>query len=409
MDEPTNKNAERLLKIGFDGAALANRRGFGRFARGILSGLAATNPGFELHVVIDEPSSDAVKLPESVQKQVVPLSRSQAQAASAKGNRSGNELWAMSRAVAAMGFDLYYFPSSFTYFPLMPWQKSIVTFHDTLAVDRPDLVFPTRQGRWFWWMKEQAARWNTSRMTTVSATSRRDLARFFHTSESAIGLLTEGVDPVFLSDESQLPNYTELLTTFGLQPSEPYWLYVGGLSPHKNLLRLVEAFASLPPESGKLLLVGDFSDNFHTHVPEIRAKIEAEGLSDRLLLTGFVPDDRLAVIYRHAKGVVLPSLWEGFGLPAAEAMASGTAVLHSTAGSLPEVVGDAGLSFDPLDVNDLSQKWLSLIHNEKLRIKLANRGRERSQQFRWEVAGRMLWQEIEQTSAPKRHGSRWAG
>lgn len=140
MDELAGTTEKKRLKVGFDGAALANRRGFGRFARGILKGLIATNPGHDLHVVIDSPSAEMVDWPAEVEQHLVPLPRSQALAASAKGNRSARELLAMSRAVAQKQFDLYYFASSFTYFPLMPGQKSIVTFHDTLAVDRPDLV-----------------------------------------------------------------------------------------------------------------------------------------------------------------------------------------------------------------------------------------------------------------------------
>lgn len=409
MDELAGTPVKKRLRIGFDGAALANRRGFGRFARGILKGLIATNPGHDLHVVIDSPSAEMVDWPDEVGRHLVPMPRSQALAASARGNRSPRELLAMSRAVSRMQFDLYYFASSFTFFPLRPGQKSIVTFHDTLAVDRPDLVFPTRQGRWFWWLKEQAARWNASRITTVSETSRRDLARFFRIPAESIGLLTEGVDDIFRAPEKTLPDIAKTLAVVGLTPDEPFWLYVGGLSPHKNLPRLIEACAGLPAEAGKLLLVGDFGDNFHTHVPQIRAKIEELGLNQRVILTGFVPDDRLAVMYRQARGVVLPSLWEGFGLPAAEAMASGTAVLHSTAGSLPEVVGDAGLKFDPLNVADMREKWLKLHFDRDLRQNLASRGKLRAGQYCWEAAGRLLWAEIEQTATGRQHKERWAG
>ncbi len=409
MDELAGTSEKKRLRIGFDGAALANRRGFGRFARGILQGLIATNPGHELHVVIDSPSAEMIDWPDEVNRHLVPLPRSQAMAASARGNRSARELMTMSRAVARMRFDLYYFASSFTFFPLRPGQKSIVTFHDTLAVDRPDLVFPTRQGRWFWWLKEQAARWNASRITTVSETSRRDLARFFRMNVDLIGLLTEGVDDIFRAPDHTLPNVAQTLAVAGLTAHEPFWMYVGGLSPHKNLPRLIEACAGMPEEAGKLLLVGDFGDNFHTHVPQIRAKIEELGLNQRVILTGFVPDDRLAVMYRKSRGVILPSLWEGFGLPAAEAMASGTAVLHSTAGSLPEVVGDGGLHFDPLNVAEIRRQWLKLNNDNDLRRTLADLGRKRAEAYRWELAGQLLWDEIEKTIGGGQGKERWAG
>ena len=103
-----------------------------------------------------------------------------------------------------------------------------------------------------------------------------------------------------------------------------FFLYVGGLSPHKNLLRLVEAFARAAPADVKLVLAGDVNDVFHTHVPQIRAAIAQHGVSDRVILTGFVADDDLAFLYSRAYALVQPSLLEGFGLPAVEAMACGT-------------------------------------------------------------------------------------
>ena len=119
------------------------------------------------------------------------------------------------------------------------------------------------------------------------------------------------------------------------------------------------------------------------------------GVESRVVFTGYVPDDELASIYRNAQAVVLPSLWEGFGLPAAEAMACGVPVLHSLAGSLPEVVGNAGIAFDPLDIQDIQTKWLQLAGNETLSQELSRNGLQRSQKYRWEVAGKMLWNEFE--------------
>ena len=395
MDDLSHARLPQSLKIGFDGTCLANRRGFGRFARGILEGLAQTNPGHRLEVVLDRPSLERVTLPDGVAALVVETSKMQSEAASARGNRSPGELWAMARAVHKARFDLYYLPTTLTYVPQLPWKNLVVTMHDTLAVDRPDLVFPTRKGRWFWWAKERAARWNASRLTTVSETSRGDLARYFHLKPERIGLLTEGVDKTFLKCSSDLPSFDSISQRYEIAAKLPYWLYVGGLSPHKNLLRLIEAFSLLPNTIGQLVIVGDFGDTFHTHIPELRQKVADCGVTDRVVFTGFVPDDALAVLYRKAQAVVLPSLWEGFGLPAAEAMACGTAVLHSSAGSLPEIVGDAGLLFNPLDVADIAEKWLRLAGDESLRRQLSANGLARSRRYRWDVAGRLLWRELE--------------
>jgi glycosyltransferase involved in cell wall biosynthesis len=395
MNESDFEKRGRSLSIGFDGTCLANRRGFGRFARGILSGLVATNPGHTLEVIVDEPSKGLISLPSGVGLRTVATRRAQAESASARGNRSIGELWKMGQGVKKAGYDIFYFPSSFTYFPVWSGQKMIVTLHDTLAVDRPDLVFPTRRGRWFWWLKEHMARWNASRLTTVSEKSRSDLARYFRMQPERIGLLTEGVESTFLKSQEELPDYSSVIVTYQIPEDTIYWLYVGGLSPHKNLKRLIEAYSGLPESLGLLVIVGDFGDTFHTHLPELREAALEFGVESRVVFTGYVPDEDLASLYRNAQAVVLPSLWEGFGLPAAEAMASGVPVLHSHAGSLPEVVGDAGLAFDPTDIQDMRAKWLQLAGNETLRRELSQNGLKRSEAYRWEVAGRMLWSEFE--------------
>lgn len=409
IDRRTDNADQRPLRVGFDGGCLVNRRGFGRFARGILGGLVATNPGHSLEIFADAATVARMDVPPGVSLRAVPSRRMAAEAASASGNRSVAEIGRMMRAVRAARYDVVYFPSSMTFVPLPGVRNLIVTMHDTLAVDRPDLVFPTRAGRWFWWLKEQAARWSATRLTTVSETSRRDLARFFRIDESRIGLLTEGVDPVFYRQNRGSPSFEEVAARCKLPSDRPLWTYVGGLSPHKNLIRLIEAFAGLPDSIGDLVLVGDFADTFHTHIPELRAKVAESGRADRIHLPGFVPDEDLAVLYGNSRAVVLPSLWEGFGLPAAEAMACGTPVLHSTAGSLPEIVGDAGLAFDPLSVEAMRAAWLRLASDEALRQTLAENGRIRSAIYRWERAGDLLWHEIESVAGPAKSHRSLAG
>ena len=146
-----------------------------------------------------------------------------------------------------------------------------------------------------------------------------------------------------------------ILRRYGIDPAARFLLYVGGLSPHKNLGRLLAAFAAAraADPAVQLAIVGDFADVFHTETAQIRAQIEALGLQASVRLTGYVPDADLAYFYRAAYALVQPSLMEGFGLPPVEAMVSGTPVLSSTAGSLPEIVGPAGIYFDPFDVKGM--------------------------------------------------------
>jgi glycosyltransferase involved in cell wall biosynthesis len=165
---------------------------------------------------------------------------------------------------------------------------------------------------------------------------------------------------------------------------------VGGLSPHKNLPRLIEAFARGAPADTQLVLVGDTSDVFHTHVPELREAVDRTGQGGRVHFTGFVPDDALAFLYSRAYGLAQPSLMEGFGLPPVEAMACGIPILSSTAGSLPEVVGDAGLYFDPTDVEAMAEVLARFCDDPTGRDRLAERALRRAARFTWEASARAL-------------------
>ena len=179
---------------------------------------------------------------------------------------------------------------------------------------------------------------------------------------------------------------------------------MGGLSPHKNLIRLVEAFAQGAPDDGLLVLAGDVLDVFHTHVPEIRAAILRHDLSSRVIMTGFVPDEDLVFLYSRAHALVSPSLMEGFGLPAVEAMACGTPVISSRAGSLPEVVGDAGVYFDPTDVGSMASAIRAFLSDDDQRDAMARRARERAALFTWEASARALvacFDELEQDASGK--------
>ena len=128
-------------------------------------------------------------------------------------------------------------------------------------------------------------------------------------------MITEGPDAAF-GPEDAGPASDAVLRRYGIEPGSRYLLYVGGLSPHKNLPRLIEAFALGATPEARLILVGDLGDVFHTHVPALREAVERFGLGDRAHFTGFVPDADLAHLYRRAYALAQPSLMEGFGLPA---------------------------------------------------------------------------------------------
>jgi glycosyltransferase involved in cell wall biosynthesis len=383
------------MKIGIDGACLANRRGFGRFSRQLLDALAHTSSHHEFLVFVDRPSDASSHVPAPFHRVIVDVHESPSKAAAASGRRRIGDMLAMGRAVAHSSLDLMYFPATYSFFPVWNVPRVVVTLHDTLALEYPELVFPSWRGRLAWSLKERAAVRRADCLVTVSEASRRDLLDWFKLPPDRVRLITEGPDPVF----RPLPRSEQsdaILRRHGLDPTARVLLYVGGLSPHKNLPRLIEAFSRLDPNHLALAIVGDFGDVFHTHVPELRQKIAELGLAKRVVLTGFVPDDELVHLYNRAYALIQPSLLEGFGLPPVEAMACGTPVLYSRTGSLPEVVGDAGQSYDPTDGDSITGCLRGLLSRPEERDRLAARALERARRFTWQAAARMLVETFDQ-------------
>lgn len=375
------------MRIGIDGACLANRRGFGRFARQIVAALARAETGHEFAVFVDRPSLGTVEVPGGFATVPVEVKEAPSRAAAAAGRRSVGDMLAFGRAIAGAGCDLVYFPASYSFVPVWGVKRVVVTMHDTLAIAHPELVFPGGRGRLAWKAKEHAAVAWSDRIVTISEASRRDLIAWFRLPADRVRVVTCGPEAAFRPRTG--PEGAEVLRRYGVDPDRRYWLYVGGLSPHKNLPRLLEAFARLGPDE-RLVMVGDFGDVFHTHLPELRAIVERLGLGDRARFTGFVPDEDVAHLYTRAYALALPSLMEGFGLPIVEAMACGTPVVASTAGALPEVVGEAGVLCDPEDVGAIAGAMRSLLDDPPRRDRLARLALERSSLFTWDAAARSL-------------------
>ncbi len=379
------------MRIGIDGGCLANRRGFGRFARQLLHALANHESPHEFVVFVDRPSSERVEIAARFGTVVVDVTSAPSQAASSTGRRSIGDLFAMSRAVAKAKLDLIYFPSTYSFFPVWGVKRVVVTMHDTLALAHPELVFPNWKGRAAWTLKEHAAAKVADMILTVSESARRDLLEWFGLPSDRVGVLTEGPEAIF-GPRPAGADSDAALTRHGVVPGSRFLLYVGGLSPHKNLLRMFDAFAAtgLAGEGIKLVIVGDTGDVFHTHVPQLREAVPRLGIESAVNFTGFVPDEDLVYLYHRAEALVQPSLMEGFGLPAVEAMACGIPVASSTAGSLPEVVGDAGVFFDPLDVPGMAKALRTLIDDTSLRSVLAERALRQAAHFTWTESARRL-------------------
>jgi glycosyltransferase involved in cell wall biosynthesis len=168
------------------------------------------------------------------------------------------------------------------------------------------------------------------------------------------------------------------------QLNAPFVLYAGNIKPHKNLERLIEAFHLLRHEEHfkhvQLLIIGDEISKYAS----LRRAVHRHKLHKHVRFFGFVPDQTLAALYRLAAVFVFPSLYEGFGLPPLEAMASGTPVITSNVSSLPEVVGDAALMIDPHDPAAIADAMRRVLDDEGLRADLKKRGLARAREFSWE-------------------------
>lgn len=256
--------------------------------------------------------------------------------------------------------------------PAVSLAPLVFTIYDLIPIQLPtdSLSSTCTRKLYFHTIVKRAAR-RAYRVLTVSEHSRSELLQWTGLHSDAIVNVGAGVDRMFQPTGKRH------------EPGFDYILYVGNFKPHKNIDRLLEAFAKLPDPAIHLLLTG-------CGPPRLLGLVKSLGLDRRVQFTGCVDDLRLAELYRGAILVVLPSLREGFGLPPLEAMACGTPVVVSRAAALPEVVGDAGVFVDPLDIADIRRGLERALTDSDLRRKLIAAGRLRAAMFRWEDVARRV-------------------
>jgi glycosyltransferase involved in cell wall biosynthesis len=254
----------------------------------------------------------------------------------------------------------------------------IVTFYDLLPLSHP-VHYPAAE-----WVERfrrdapQAAR-QADAIIAISHYTKAELIRLLSVPPEQITVVHLGVDPVFQPGSPE--DVAALRRRLGLP--RPYFLFVGTAEPRKNLPHLLEAVARCQAAGLKgmdLVLAGTRS--WGTAAAQTR--VAELGMEDMVRFPGYVAERDLPALYSGAEAFVLPSLTEGFGMPLLEAMACGTPVVGSRTTSIPEVVGDAGLLFDPEDVEDLASALTRVVTDSALRVALVARGRARAAQFSWE-------------------------
>lgn len=258
--------------------------------------------------------------------------------------------------------------------PLAGGGPQIVTVHDLAFHHFPE-QYPMPKQRYLRAMTRLSVR-RASRVIAVSESTRRDLIELYDCAPERVVAIPNGVDPSY-SPRGEAADGS-FRAAQGL-PDE-FLLFVGTLQPRKNLDRLLRAYARIAGELGwPLVVVGapgwQFDPIFRT--------VRQLGLGERVRFAGYVPAEELADWYSAATIFILPSIYEGYGLPALEAMACGTPVIASNTSSLPEVIGDAGLLVDPLDVAAMAGEILQLAGDDGLRQDLSDQGLRRAARLSW--------------------------
>jgi glycosyltransferase involved in cell wall biosynthesis len=257
--------------------------------------------------------------------------------------------------------------------------RSVVTIHDCIH-----LMFPQYLRNRAAYAYARGAMWSAAkrsdRILTVSEASKRDILHFFNVPPEKISVVYNAIDERFWI-EPAAEDIDRVRERFQLH--QRFVLYAGTIKPHKNLVRLIEAFAELRKsdfEELKLLIIGDEISK----LPALRRAVHSHKLHKHVRFLGFLPDDTLAALYRLASVFVFPSLYEGFGLPPLEAMASGTPVVTSNVSSLPEVAGDAAVLVDPYSVSAIVTGMRRVLSDPELASELRRKGLVRARDFSWE-------------------------
>ncbi|PWH20031.1 MAG: glycosyltransferase family 1 protein [Ardenticatenia bacterium] len=282
--------------------------------------------------------------------------------------------WLVPYALRTARTHVYHSP--YYLMPYWPGVPTVLTCYDIIP-----LLFPgyfTAWQRLVFRLTHQLALRAAEVVLAISQATQDDLVRYLRVAAHKVVVIPLAADEHFRPWSSG--EIERVRRAYGL-PAR-YVLYVGSNKPHKNLVRLVEAWAAVVGHQRDLSLV--IAGPWDARYPHARHKAEELDLQGRVMFLGTVADEDLPGLYSGALCFVFPSLYEGFGLPVLEAMACGTPVACSNVASLPEVAGEAALLFDPQDVECIRDALMRLLGDVDLRNDFARRGRERAAVFSWQ-------------------------
>jgi glycosyltransferase involved in cell wall biosynthesis len=381
------------MRIGVDATCWANGRGYGRYVRQLVPAMAAAAPDDRFICFLDPRSADRFDCRASnVEPRLVSQAQAPTQAAAAGGFRSPWDMLRLTAAVARERADVFFSPSVYTYFPLPPRQRAVVTIHDAIAERFPEQTLPDRRARTFWNFKVRLALWQCRLVLTVSDFAAGELAEVLAVDPKRIRVATEAPAPAF-GPPSSAEEIALAAARYGIDPGRPWFTYVGGFNPHKRIDTLIEAHARIVRQSAgatpQLALVGSRDgDVFHSEGDRLRSMIVSAGTTEHVRWTGFVPDDELRHLHAGAVALLLASSAEGFGLPAVEAAACGVPVVATNASPLPDLLAGGGIFVRPGSTDDVAAAMAELLADPVRRRAMGRTARCRAGALSWERCGR---------------------
>lgn len=302
----------------------------------------------------------------------------------------------LGRAVRQARLHVMFVPSHvipFTW-PAMQNPPTVVTIHD-LGYRHWPQTHPTFQRLYL----ELSTRWNlhaANHVIAVSEATRLDIRSSYGAPKARLHVVHEAADPGPKPSPQAIAQARQALD---LPPL--YGLFTGTLHPRKNIARLIAAYARLYQQEAiewPLVLAGASG----WQATQFQAEIAAQGIGEKVLLPGYVPQSQLEALLAGARFFAFPSLFEGFGLPVLEAQSAGVPVMTSNYSSLPEVAGDAALFVDPTDIDAIAQAMLRLSHDDGLRARLIAAGHENVKRFSWEKAADETFEVLRQAAEDAR-------
>jgi glycosyltransferase involved in cell wall biosynthesis len=318
----------------------------------------------------------------------------------AEPERSAKSFWEFRTVVKRMECDLVHIPNLFS-IPRGLSCPYVMTVHDIL-----EHLSRAREQTGFWrtlhFQLTKRVLSGAARIFAVSNFTKLEMEKLFNIPPGRIEVVYNAIDERLLHGHANPADRQLIVERY--QVTYPFLLYAGRISPHKNVVRMIEAFSALKTELEKdqlfpdlkLIIIGDdVSGN-----PDLRRTVIRSGVQNDVRFLGFVPIEVLRTFYDAAKIFVFPSLYEGFGLPPLEAMAHGTPVVTSNVSSLPEVVGNAAVLVHPENVFEIMRALHRVLLDQPLREKMKERSYRQAAKFSWEKSVRRIMEVYREVLSP---------